>query len=238
MSKICNPLNKNYKKSPNKYVCNEKTGRWVLKTGKIGTYILMLQSNLYKEMLYKTKEEYKLKIPILDKLKVSYETWGNKDNTAGTCFWHAISAALNIPIKKIASDIKQMTPDLPHFIKKDFKTKEKVAKHLQYYREREFGVNSPSFCIIPMVYKNTMVVIFSMEEITPGKLELQKILFLTSTPENKIENVIFLCDLIFLEQDAHIELMTINTDTISSNWTQKYTANIHKLLLTLHDTYL
>lgn len=233
--KSCNPLNKKYKKSPGKYVCNEKTGRWVLKTGKIGTDILMLQSNLYKDTLYKTKEEYKLKIPILDKLKVSYETWDNKDNTAGTCFWHAISASLNIPIKKIASDIKQMTPDLPLQLVEDYKTKGKIAKQLQYYREREFGIDSPSFCIVPKIYKNTMVVVFTMIQIAIGNFKLERILYLT--PKCKVKNIIFLCDFIFFNDEAHIELMTINTNTISPNWSQEYTTDMHNLLWKLYNTF-
>lgn len=242
MSKICNPLYKKYKKSPQKYICHEKTGRWVLKTGKIGSSIIMLQSNLYKEMLYKTKEKYKLNIPLLDKLKISYETWDNADNTAGTCFWHAISAGLNIPIRKIASDIKQMTPDLPPFLAKEFKTKEKVAKQLKYYKEREFGIGSPDFCIVPKIYKDTMVVVFTMEETSSKKYELIRILFLASTPEHKIKNIIFLCDLLFLKSDdgednSHIEIMTINTNTISPNWSQKYTSDMHNLLINIHNTF-
>lgn len=237
MVKPCNPLNKKYKKSPQKYICNDKTGRWVLKTGKIGTSILMLEKSLYKNELYKTKDIYNVKIPLLDKLKVSYETWNNTDNTAGTCFWHAISAGLNIPIKRIASDIENMSTELPSLLKEEYKTKEKVAKALMYYKERDFGIESPSFCIVPKIYKNTMIVVFTMAEKTQLNFELEKIMYLTSTPEHKLKNIIFLCDLIFMDGDAHIEIMTINTDTISPSWSQPYTTNIHNLIWKIYNLH-
>lgn len=229
---MCNKANKKYKKHPSKYICNEKTNRWVLKDGKIGREIIMMQQTLYKNTLHKTKQEYNLIIPILDKLKVSYETWNNSDNTAGTCFWHAISTALNKPINDISKDILVMTPELPPNIKSEYKTKEKVHNLLNRYKHREFGVSLNDYCIIPSIYKDTMIVVFMMQEVKPSIFKHHETMFIY---HNFVlpTKVIFLCDFDYLDGDAHTELMTVQSKQISQDWTQDLTTELKELLLIL-----
>lgn len=70
IQKNCNPNNKKYKENPSLYVCNPKTGHWVLKSGKMGKELVKKQKNVQKQ-----KDEQKQKddqksivkdVPILD----------------------------------------------------------------------------------------------------------------------------------------------------------------------------
>ena len=127
--------------------------------------------SLYKNQLYKSKNKYGLKIPILDKLNITYETWNNKDNTAGTCFWHAVSKGLGLTFPEMANKIKNMAESLPGNLKYKYKTKEYVANKLINYKKSGFGMGPKGYCIVPKIAQDTALIIFAVKEVKPKQFD-------------------------------------------------------------------
>lgn len=230
------------------YICNPETGVWVLKSGKIGKVILATQVkikspkivkspvktlvqkppvktlvqkppvSLYKNQLYKSKNYYGLKIPILDKLGITYETWNNKDNTAGTCFWHAASKGLGLTFPEMADKILNMTESLPGNLKYKYKTKEYVANKLKNYKKSGFGMGPKGYCIIPKISPDTALIVFAVKEVKPKQFDTIGV-FCVSPEKVVPTKVIFLVDYVFLK-GAHIEIMTLKGKKINTNWSQ------------------
>ena len=236
--KVCN--NNLTKAKDPKYICNPATGMWVLKSGKIGQTLVQkpkspskLTQNkpkspiktqhkqpvsLYKNQLYKSKNKYGLKIPILDKLGITYETWNNKDNTAGTCFWHAVSKGLGLTFPEMANKIKNMAESLPGNLKYKYKTKEYVANKLINYKKSGFGMGPKGYCIVPKIAQDTALIIFAVKEIKPKQFDTIGVFCVV--PENVVPTkVIFLVDYVFIK-GAHIEIMTLKGKKINTSWSQ------------------
>lgn len=240
-TKKCSPDNKKYKINPNLYICNPQTGNWVLKTGTIGKLLskslpkIQPKSSpisLYKNQLHKTKYKYNLTIPELDKLGIHYDTWDNADNTAGTCFWHAISKGLGLTMHQIADKINTMTENLPPSLQHKYKTKSAIVNKLKNYKTTPFGMGPKEYCIIPKISPDTALIIFAVKEIKPKQFKTIGIFCVF--PENtKPTKVIFLCDYVFLH-GGHIEIMTLNGKQINNSWSQdiKSVANELKSILT------
>jgi hypothetical protein len=239
-SKKCNTENKKYKINPNLYICNPQTGNWVLKTGTIGKLLSVQKPpqkppspiSLYKNQLYKTKAIYNLTIPELDKLGIQYDTWDNKDNTAGTCFWHAISKGLGLTMHQLADKINAMTDDLPPSLQNKYKTKSAIVNKLKNYKTTPFGMGPKEYCIIPKISPDTALIIFAVREVKPKQFKTIGVFCVF--PENtKPTKVIFLCDYVFLH-GGHIEIMTLNGKQINNSWSQdiKSVANELKSILT------
>jgi hypothetical protein len=99
-----------------------------------------------------------------------------------------------------------MTPELPPHIKSEYKTKEKVHSLLNRYKHREFGVSLNDYCIIPSIYKDTMIVVFLMQEVKPSIFNHHETMFIyhnTVLPTK----VIFLCDFDYLDGDASVPVL-------------------------------
>jgi len=259
-TKKCSPENKKYKINPNLYICNPHTGNWVLKTGTVGKLLstsvkktptpivkktpivkntstpivkkTLTPVSLYKNQLYKTKHIYKLTIPELDKLGIQYDTWNNKDNTAGTCFWHAISKGLGLTMHQLADKINTMTEDLPPSLQHIYKTKSAIANKLKNYKTTNFGMEPKGYCIVPKISPGTALIIFSVKEVKPKQFKTIGV-FCVSPENTKPTKVIFLCDFMFLH-GGHIEIMTLNGKQINNSWSQdiKSVANELKSILT------
>lgn len=197
--------------------------------------------NLYSESLYKS--EYNIKIPLLDSYNIKYNTWNNRDNTAGTCFWHAISKGFGIPFDDLSKKIETLKADLPKPPKydttnlsdsqiKDIKTNEKAFTSRAYLADRlrakkRLGVLKSQYCIAPRIFPDTALVVFFVYEYEPGKFKSRKPLVVCyAPPNNKIPTkVIFLCDILFYdfntkEWSGHIEIMTLGGKTIQPTWSQ------------------
>jgi hypothetical protein len=236
----CDPSDQKYSLNPGKYICNDATGKWVLKTGAIGKKlntkfpsqqkpnnnnnitVVPYQNqatSLYKNQLYKTSKYYNITIPILDNLGITYETWNNKDNSAGTCFWHAISKGLNVTIPDIAKKIENMSAELPDTLKNQYKTKLNVAQKLKEYKTKGFGMNPKDYWIVPKVFPDTVVIIFALKEVKPKQYETIGVFCII--PENTVPTkVVFLCDIVFYKKGGHIELMTLKGKNITPSWSQ------------------
>jgi hypothetical protein len=174
--------------------------------------------SLYKNQLYKSKKYYGLQIPILDKLGITYETWNNKDNTAGTCFWHAASKGLGLTFPEMANKIENMVESLPGNLKYKYKTKEYVANKLKNYKKSGFGMGPKGYCIIPKISPDTALIVFAVKEIKPKQFDTIGVFCVV--PENVVPTkVIFLVDYVFLK-GAHIEIMTLKGKKININWSQ------------------
>ena len=168
--------------------------------------------------MYKTKQKYGLIIPVLDKLGISYETWNNKDNTAGTCFWHAVSKGLGLTLPEIANKIENMTASLPGNLKYKYKTKEYVANMLKNYKKQGFGMGPKGYCIIPKISPDTALIVFAVKEVQPKLFTTIGVFCVV--PENIVPHkVIFLIDYVFLK-GAHIEIMTLKGKKINTSWSQ------------------
>ncbi len=235
----CNPGDKKYSLNPGKYICNEVSGKWVLKNGDIGKKLMQSKkspqkpkndeimvipyqnpaTSLYKNQLYKTRKYYNITLPILDKLGITYETWNNKDNSAGTCFWHAISKGLNVTIPDIGKKIENMSAELPDTLKNKYKTKLNVAQKLKEYKTTGFGMNPKDYWIVPKVFPDTVVIIFAVKEVKPKQYDTIGVFCII--PENtKPTKVVFLCDIMFYKKGGHIELMTLKGKNITPSWSQ------------------
>lgn len=258
---ICNPNIASYKKNPGLYICNESTKKWVLKTGKIGQALLKktpsvkspkvkpsvkssvksppkepkekvtltnvkkhttspksYQANLYQKQMVRTKMKRKLKIPILEELGITYETWDNKDNTKGTCFWHAVSKGLGLTIPEMADRIDKMADELPGNLKYKYKTKSNVVNKLKNYKKQGFGMGPKGYCIIPKISPNTALIIFAVREVKHKIYETIGVFCII--PQKEIpKKVIFICDYVFLK-GGHIEIMTLKGKKININWSQ------------------
>lgn len=174
--------------------------------------------SLYKNQLYKSKNKYGLKIPILDKLGITYETWNNKDNTAGTCFWHAVSKGLGLTFPEMANKIQNMAESLPGNLKYKYKTKEYVANKLINYKKSGFGMGPKGYCIVPKISPGTALIVFAVKEVKPKQFDTIGVFCVV--PENVVPTkVIFLVDYIFIK-GAHIEIMTLKGKKINTSWSQ------------------
>jgi hypothetical protein len=125
-------------------------------------------TSLYHNQMYKTDG----KIPILDTLGIKYELWDNADNTKGTCVWHTISKALNMPIPEIAEKIKHMSKKVsPNMIvsKMGKTTNSLVYKKLLNYENEQFGIFPKYLCEIPKFAKDYAIITFYVNKITVGK---------------------------------------------------------------------
>jgi hypothetical protein len=175
-------------------------------------------TSLYKNQLYKSKKKYGLIIPLLDKLNISYETWNNKDNTMGTCFWHAVSKGLGITLPEIANKIENMVESLPGNLKYKYKTKEYVANKLKNYKKTGFGMGPKGYCIVPKIAPDTALIIFAVKEVKPKQFNTIGVFCVM--PEKVVPTkVIFLVDYVFLK-GAHIEIMTLKGKKINTSWSQ------------------
>ena len=177
-----------------------------------------IPTSLYKGQLYKTKQKYGYKIPLLDKLNITYETWNNLDNTAGTCFWHAISKGLNITIPQIGNMIKNMPDSLPKMMKLDYKTKGNLAQKLNKYNMNSIPVANVDYCIVPKISPDTIIVIFVIREtLYDGFVHVHTDCIMSKQKPNK---VIFLTNFIYKDGKGHVEITTLKGKTITPSWSQ------------------
>lgn len=197
--------------------------------------------NLYSESLYKS--DYNIKIPILDSYGIKYNTWNNRDNTAGTCFWHAISKGFGIPFDDLSNKIETLKADLPKQPKFDFKNipdaqRKDLEMNAKAFQSRGFlaetlrkrkrlGVFSSQYCIAPRIFPDTALVVFFVYEYQPGKFKSRDpVVVCYAPPNNQIPTkVIFLCDILFYnfytkEWSGHIEIMTLGGKSILPTWSQ------------------
>ena len=175
-------------------------------------------ASLYKNQLYKSKKHYGLTIPELDKLGISYETWNNKDNTMGTCFWHAVSKGLGLTFPEMANKIENMATSLPGNLKYKYKTKEYVANKLKNYKKSGFGMGPKGYCIVPKISPGTALIVFAVKEVKPKNFDTIGVFCVV--PDDIVPTkVIFLVDYVFLK-GAHIEIMTLKGKKINTNWSQ------------------
>lgn len=219
----CDPSDNKYALNPGKYICNEVSGKWIRKNGKNDEIMVVPYQNrissLYKNQLYKTRKHYNITIPMLDKLGITYETWNNHDNSAGTCFWHAISKGLNVTIPDIAKKIENMSAKLPNTLKNRYKTKLNVAQKLKEYKTTGFGMEPKDYWLVPEIFPDTALIIFALEEVKPKQFDTMGVFCII--PKNTVPTrVVFLCDIIFCKQNGHIELMTLKGKNITSTWSQ------------------
>lgn len=187
---------------------------------------------LYDKILYKSKKEYNLTIPILDKYGIKYETWNNPDNTSGTCFWHATSKALSIPIDELTKQIEVLKHELPPVMKKMYKTRYLIANRLSDYKRKSFGVSPIDFCMVPKLAPDTALVVFYIYEETPKHFKAYPKAVKCYAPKNGIKptKVVFMCNMTFINLDkktqdkqpylGHIEIMTLAGQKLNSGWAQ------------------
>lgn len=175
-------------------------------------------TTLYKNQLYKSKYKYGLTIPLLDKLNISYETWNNKDNTMGTCFWHAVSKGLGLTLPDMANKIENMVESLPGNLKYKYKTKEYVANKLKNYKKSGFGMGPKGYCIVPKIAPDTALIVFAVKEVKSKQFNTIGVFCVV--PEKVVPTkVIFLVDYVFIK-GAHIEIMTLKGKKINTSWSQ------------------
>ena len=194
---------------------------------------------IYNDILYKSKRVYNLNIPILDKLGIKYETWNNPNNTAGTCFWHATSKALGIPMDELTKKIETLKSELPPCMKKKYKTRTAIANQLSDYKINGFGVNPTDYCILSKLEPDVALVVFYViencietdESFHPLTGKPNKSFIHPSTgavtcygPKNGIKptKVVFMCDILLVTEQgdvlAHIEIMTLNNKNLHGTW--------------------
>lgn len=203
---------------------------------------------IYDDILYKSKKEYNLTIPILDKYGIEYETWNNPDNTSGTCFWHATSKALHIPMDELSKSITVLKTTLPSVMRKMYKTRYQIAERLDNYRTKSFGVSPRDFCMVPKLSPDTALIVFFIYEDKPKHFISNPIGVKCYAPDKGIKptKVVFMCNMAFLNLDkktmdkepylGHIEIMTLKGKRLQHGWTQnlKSVAPELKKILTHH----
>jgi hypothetical protein len=189
-------------------------------------------SKLYDKILYKTKIQYNLTIPILDKYKIKYETWNNPDNTSGTCFWHATSKALSIPMDELTKQIEVLKTHLPPVMQKMYKTRYLIADRLSQYKTKSFGVDHRDFCMVPKLAPDTALVVFFIYEVKPKQFAAMQPAVKCYAPKHGIKptKVVFMCYMMFINSDkktnkkepysGHIEIMTLAAQKLQHGWTQ------------------
>jgi hypothetical protein len=162
--------------------------------------------SIYHDQMHKTP----IKIPFLDDNGIKYDVWDNVDNMKGTCVWHVISKAMNIPIPKIAEKIKNMSTQVsPGMIGSNPNTTNlDVYNKLMKYEEKGFGIYPKHLCYVPKFAKEYAVVTFFVFK-SGKKYTTRSPVVQCVAPRTKPKKVIFTCSIQEADGSGHHVLVTI-----------------------------
>lgn len=148
--------------------------------------------SIYHDQMYKIP----VNIPFLDNNGIKYDVWDNVDNIKGTCVWHVISKAMNMPIPKIAEKIKNMSTQVsPRMIGSNPNTTNlDVYNKLMKYEEKQFAVYPRYLCYVPKFAKEYAVVTFFVSQSDKKYITKSPIVQCVS-PHTKPTKVIFTCSI-------------------------------------------